>query len=181
MSVLAAGVSSVGDWGQAAPAPDAQVFKAAMSDMPASVCVITTRGAGGVILGTTLSAVSSLSLDPPMMLACFDKRSNTLAALTEGTEFLIHLLAEGQEAVASRMASKGDNKFDQVEWVCGPGNLPQIANCAAVLHCAVENRLPGGDHIIVTGRVRSVRRENVSPLVYYRRSFFPISRQENPQ
>ena len=64
--------------------PDMDVFKAAMSDMPAAVTVVTCRDWQGRPVGTTLSAVSSLSLAPPMMLACFDVGSNTLKALLPG-------------------------------------------------------------------------------------------------
>ena len=157
--------------------PDMEAFKAAMSDMPAAVTVVTCLDLGEQPIGTTLSAVSSLSLAPPMMLACFDVCSNTLKALLPGVDFLIHVLAEGQEQIAYRMAGKGAQKFDALDWALGPRDLPQIAGCAAVIHCSVGQRVPGGDHVIVTGNVRRVTRSDAVPLVYHRRALFPIPMQ----
>lgn len=158
--------------------PDIDVFKAAMADMPAGVNVITCLDWQDQPLGTTLSAVSSLSLAPPMMLACFDTGSNTLKSLLPGAGFLIHILAEGQEQLAYTMAGKNSDKFNQIEWSSDSNNLPEIAGCAAVLHCTVGQRVPGGDHVIVTGNVRSVTRNEISPLVYHRRSLFPMPMKE---
>ncbi|MEM9498417.1 MAG: flavin reductase family protein [Pseudomonadota bacterium] len=158
--------------------PDIDAFKAAMSDMPASVNVITCLDWEGRPVGSTLSAVSSLSLSPPMMLACFDVGSNTLKALLPGADFLLHIMSEGQEGVAYKMASKDHEKFDDVEWVTGPRELPQITNCAAVIHCTVGQRVPGGDHVIVTGNVRHVMRSGAVPLVYHRRALFPMPSKE---
>lgn len=157
--------------------PDLELFRTALSDMPAAVHVITARDTSGAPVGTTLSAVSSLSLDPPMMLACFDLGSNTLAALHPGAGFLIHLLAEGQEQLAYRMAGKGE-KFTDLDWAPGFGALPQIAGVAAVFHCTVAERLPGGDHVIVTGDLRGLARQDLRPLVYHRRALFSMPSKE---
>ncbi|QIE45209.1 flavin reductase [Pseudohalocynthiibacter aestuariivivens] len=158
--------------------PDIDAFKSAMADMPAAVSVITCRDWGDKPLGSTLSAVSSLSLAPPMMLACFDVGSNTLKALLPGADFMIHILAEGQEKLAYAMAGKAADKFGQIDWTAGARNLPEISGCAAAIHCTVGQRVPGGDHVIVTGNVRSVHRNDALPLVYHRRSLFPMPMQE---
>jgi flavin reductase (DIM6/NTAB) family NADH-FMN oxidoreductase RutF len=158
--------------------PDIEQFKAAMADMPAGVNVITCRDWQDQPLGSTLSAVSSLSLAPPMMLACFDVGSNTLKSLLPGADFLIHILAEGQEQLAYSMAGKSHDKFEQIDWANDASNLPRLSGCAAVLHCTVGQRVPGGDHVIVTGNVRSVERNEIPPLVYHRRSLFPMPMKE---
>lgn len=149
-------------------------FKTAMAEIPAAVSVITCRDLDGRPLGSTLSTVSSLSLDPPMMLACFDANSNTLKELSNGMGFLVHMLAKGQENLAHKMAKKSNNKFEKIKWNFGRHNLPEIAGCAVIIHCVVEDLIPGGDHIIVTGNVQSVNLNEAQPMVYYRRSFFPI-------
>ncbi|WP_162294945.1 flavin reductase family protein, partial [Mycobacteroides abscessus] len=74
-----------------APEIDVQIFKEAMADFPAAVTIITTWDNEGRPVGATLSAVSSLSASPPMMLACFDRKSKTLECLTQGKPFLIHV------------------------------------------------------------------------------------------
>ena len=83
------------------PPLDPVRFLAAMAELPAGVTVTTCRDGLGAPVGATLSAVTSLSLDPPMVLACFDRGSNTLKAVIEpGSPFLLHILAHGQGAIA---------------------------------------------------------------------------------
>ena len=114
------------------PPLDPARFLAAMAELPSGVTVTTCRDARGAPVGATLSAVTSLSLDPPMVLACFDRNSNTLRAVIEpGSPFLVHILARGQEAIAMAFAGKGGDKFDAVPWAPGRLGLPQIAGCAA--------------------------------------------------
>ena len=153
------------------PPLDPARFLAAMAELPSGVTVTTCRDARGAPVGATLSAVTSLSLDPPMVLACFDRNSNTLRAVIEpGSPFLVHILARGQEAIAMAFAGKGGDKFDAVPWAPGRLGLPQIAGCAATLVCRVADLVPGGDHMIVTAHVveTSVAADPV-PLLYHRR------------
>lgn len=153
------------------PPLDPARFLAAMAELPAGVTVTTCRDEKGTPVGATLSAVTSLSLDPPMVLACFDRGSNTLKAVMEpGTPFLLHILAQGQETVAMAFAGKGGDKFAQVAWAPGRLGLPEIAGCAAILVCRVADIVPGGDHMIVTAHVvESTVDEDPLPLVYHRR------------
>ncbi len=158
------------------PPLDPARFLAAMAELPAGVTVTTCRDAAGAPVGATLSAVTSLSLDPPMVLACFDRGSNTLKAVVEpGTAFLLHILAHGQEAVAMAFAGKGGRKFDGVAWSPGRLGLPEIAGCAATLLCRVADLVPGGDHMIVTAHVvESTVADDPLPLVYHRRRLSPV-------
>ncbi len=142
-----------------------------MAEMPSAVTVITGWHLDGTPAGSTLSAVTSLSLEPPMMLACFQRGSRTLSALDIGRGFLIHVLADGQEQVAKVFAGKGD-KFSNVTWSEGLLGLPELPHCAAVIACESEAHLPGGDHVIVTGAVRAIRHDATrTALLYHRRGF----------
>jgi len=160
------------------PVVDAATFKAAMAEMPAAVNVITARAPDGEPVGATLSAVISLSLEPPMMLAAFDRGSATLKALTPGAPFLIHLLAEGQEALGYAMAKKGPEKFDDVALAEDPSGLPHLPGCAAAMLCDVAECHEGGDHVIITARVHRVEHSARTPLVYHRKSLFPMPLKE---
>ena len=158
--------------------PHIYTFKAAMADMPAPVSIITCRDLDGKPIGSTVSALLSLSIDPPMILACFDVSSNTLKELFPGANFMIHILAEGQEKLAYEMAAKNLDKFSDVNWNVGAQNLPKISGCTAEIHCTVGQRILDGDHVIVTGNVQSVNRNDALPLVYHRRSIFPMPIKE---
>lgn len=158
------------------PPLDPARFLAAMAELPAGVTVTTCRDSHGAPVGATLSAVTSLSLDPPMVLACFDRGSNTLKAVVEpGTAFLLHILAHGQESVAMAFAGKSEDKFAGVSWAPGRHNLPEIEGCAATLVCRVADLVPGGDHMIVTAHVEeSSVADDPLPLVYHRRRLSPV-------
>lgn len=152
--------------------PDREAFVGAMAELPAGVTMLTTWAADGRPVGATLSAVCSLSLDPPLVLACLDHASDTLRALTAaGQPFLLHVAAEGQEAVVRRCAGKGEDKFDGIPWRRGLDGLPEIEGSAVRIACAVDALVPGGDHTIVVGAVRSVEGDAARrPLVYHRRT-----------
>ncbi|MGD9736255.1 MAG: flavin reductase family protein [Solirubrobacterales bacterium] len=152
--------------------PDMRTFLDAMAEIPAGVAVVTTLDSVGTPAGATLSAVSSVSLDPPLILACFDHGSDTLAAVLQRGAFLLHLLGEGQEAVAKRFASE-EGKFAERDWSLGPHGLPQLESCSLVLRCSLEQVVDAGDHRVLFGRVLEIDHRAGRPLVYHRRMLAP--------
>ena len=86
-----------------------------MAELPAAVTVVTARDASGAPMGATVSAVSSLSLDPPLLLVCLATASDTCQALEAGSPFLVHLLRDGQEETALRFAARA-TKFAGAGW-----------------------------------------------------------------
>ncbi|MFC7766530.1 flavin reductase family protein [Leucobacter soli] len=147
-----------------------------MSDLPAAVSLLTTIDASGQPRGATVSAVSSLSLDPPLVLVCLDNGSDTLAALPEGHEFLVHIAADGQQDAAYALARKGESKFENFDWTPAISGLPLIAGTTLAMHCTVEALLPGGDHTIVVGRIEHIAHDETgTPIVYHRRQMLPTA------
>jgi flavin reductase (DIM6/NTAB) family NADH-FMN oxidoreductase RutF len=146
-----------------------------MAELPACLTVITSRRPDGTPVGATMSAVTSLSLEPAMLLACFASTSETLRAIEDGQPFLVHILGDGQQALARRFARKGPEKFDAASWRPGPAGLPQLAGCALVIACRTESLVPAGDHVIVTGAIEEiVVSDTVDALVYHRRRMFVV-------
>ncbi|MGZ8687109.1 MAG: flavin reductase family protein, partial [Gaiellaceae bacterium] len=136
------------------------------------VAIVTSRADAGP-RGCTTNAFSSLSLDPPLVLVCLDRGSNTLAAIRGCGRFVVNVLASGQEELARRFATKhtGEEKFAGVESEDAAG-LPVLAGALAWVACELEAELPGGDHVIVTGRpVASGQDLDVAPLLFFRGGF----------
>jgi flavin reductase (DIM6/NTAB) family NADH-FMN oxidoreductase RutF len=106
-------------------------FRAAMADLPAAVSIVTTTAADGEPHGATVSAVSSLSLRPALILVCLDQQSDTLAALAEGRHFLVHITADGQQDLITRFAGKGTDKFGGDHWAIGLSGQPQLPGATA--------------------------------------------------
>jgi flavin reductase (DIM6/NTAB) family NADH-FMN oxidoreductase RutF len=154
---------------------DPSVFKGAMAAIPSAVTVITTFAADGSPAGATLSAVTSLSMTPALMLSCFDQHSDTLRAVQATRRFLIHVLADGQQDLALAFAKKGSDKFLDVAWAKGPLGLPHFAGSAVTIACTLHDTIPGGDHAIVVGEIAEISVDGKRrPLVYAERQLIPL-------
>ncbi|MEU8150838.1 cation:proton antiporter [Nonomuraea sp. NPDC048901] len=153
---------------------DVRELKALMSMFPTGVAVVTTLDGKGVPHGLTCSSLSSLSLEPPLLLVCVHNRSGTLAALRDSGAFAVNLLHhEGGEAAE---AFAGGGRFTAVDW--RPGELwstPVLTghDAHAAAECALHRLIPMGDHTIVVGRVAriTVLRPAAVPLVYGQRRY----------
>jgi flavin reductase (DIM6/NTAB) family NADH-FMN oxidoreductase RutF len=153
-------------------------FRHAMGHFATGVTVITSLDADGRPVGTTASAVSSLSLDPPLVLACFDLGSLTLRAIRGHRAFVVNVLGAAQRHLSANFARRGlAAAWDEVRHRHGPTGSPRIEGVLAVMECTVEHCLPGGDHEIVVGRVRHVETSAgpAAPLVYFRGGYASLS------
>jgi NDP-mannose synthase len=148
-------------------------FKETLSGVPAPVTIVTTSSDQGPH-GTMVSAFSSLSADPPLVLVALDKSSDLLSLLHETGKFAVNLLADDQEELGLACAKKGAEKFDKVPWHEDRG-LPRIDGAAAWLACDIQEFLPGGDHVIVVGLVTACESEKDEALVYHRRRFLQLA------
>jgi 3-hydroxy-9,10-secoandrosta-1,3,5(10)-triene-9,17-dione monooxygenase reductase component len=146
-------------------------FRHAVGHFATGVTVVTSVGPGGMPVGTTANAVSSLSLEPPLVLVCFDLSSQTLAAIRDHGAFAVNVLAAPQRSLSDNFARQGDAAaWADVRHRPGLTGSPRLHGVLASLECTVEHRLPGGDHEIVVGRVREVETagDAAQPLLYWR-------------
>ena len=156
-----------------APVPElsAAEFREAMGHFATGVTVVTSIDTDGEPVGTTANAVTSLSLDPPLVLVCFDLGSLTLRAIRGHGAFVVNVLAAPQQHLSRNFARRGlAAAWDGIQHRRGPTGSPRLENVLAALECTVEHALPGGDHEIIVGRVRHVETSaNPSgPLVFFR-------------
>jgi flavin reductase (DIM6/NTAB) family NADH-FMN oxidoreductase RutF len=157
------------------------VFRDACSRFATGVCVVTASGAEGPS-GMTANAVTSLSLEPPLMIVCFAQTARTLAAVQQSGRFGVHFLSHDQEDVAARFASKMPEaaKFEGLEWADRDG-VPALGGCLAGMACEVRELLPGGDHLVGIGEVTSLWKQEGDPLLFYRGDYWSLSeRQDAP-
>jgi flavin reductase (DIM6/NTAB) family NADH-FMN oxidoreductase RutF len=143
-------------------------FRRALGHFATGVTVVTTSDAEGRPSGLTVSAFSSLSLDPPLILVCVDHKSQTYPALLERGRFAVNVLATGHEAVSRRFASSTLDKFDGVAHRRSPEGLPLLDDALAHIECATLNTHVEGDHTIFVGRVERVTVGNGEPLLYFK-------------
>jgi flavin reductase (DIM6/NTAB) family NADH-FMN oxidoreductase RutF len=146
-------------------------FRAALGAYATGVTVITAIGPNGPS-GATANAVTSLSLDPPMMLACLDRGSRTLISVREQGRFGVNALAAGQEELARRFAGKDHEaeKWEGVEW-SESEELPRLPGALLWVACELQEEIDGGDHLILTGNVLAAGSREGHPLLFHRGAY----------
>jgi len=149
-------------------------IRRALGHFATGVTVVTSRAPDGAPVGTTASAVSSLSLTPPLILVCLDRASETLAAIRSHGAFAVNVLAEDQEHLSPNFARRGTAAtWEEIGHRIGRTDCPRLDDVLAVLECRLERCVDGGDHEIVIGALAALERsgENVGPLLHYRGSY----------
>lgn len=151
---------------------DARSFRDALARFASGVCVLTTVGGDGRRVGVTISAFSSLSLDPPLVLFCIGKRSANLDAWLNGDRFTVNVLGEGQAALSELFASQRENKFAGVAGHVGGNGCFVIAGALVSLACRRVSLYDEGDHFIVVGEIEDVELgPNDGPLLRFRAAY----------
>ncbi|WP_082519733.1 flavin reductase [Variovorax sp. Root411] len=148
------------------PRFDGKELRRVLGAFVTGVTVVTTVDAEGRQWGLTANSFSSVSLDPPLVLWSQSVRAPSHPAFSGAGRFAINILAEDQIELSNRFATSGINKFEGVDIDAGEGGVPLLRGCSAWLECTVESKIPGGDHVIFVGEVRSVRRNERRPLVF---------------
>lgn len=143
-------------------------FKAALGRWATGVTIVTAR-AGDRVHGMTVSAFTEVSLDPPLVLFCADKASNTLPLVEEGRVFAVNVLARDQEALSNRFASKKHEwqRFDGLDYEQGESGAPLLSGAVTNLDCRVVASHDHGDHVVYIGEVLAVRTSDRPPLLHF--------------
>ncbi|WP_316525473.1 flavin reductase family protein [Kitasatospora brasiliensis] len=154
-------------------------FREYCRKLSAGVAVVTTCGASGWA-GTTVSTVTSVSMDPPILLCCFSLRSRTLTAIQQSRRFAIHLLADEQRDLADRFSrppNDGARFEDLGSGVRLSHGTPVISGTLAVAWCDLRSMEEVGDHVVVYGRLTAVRIGHGRPLLWHESSYQALEEQ----
>lgn len=146
----------------------AEEFKAALATRAGAVAVVTAR-AGEQVHGMTVTDWAGVSVDPPLVLVCADKKSNTLEIIDKGRCFAINVLSAGQQELSNKFASKKDewSRFDGLAVESGATGAPLIRDAITSLDCRVVAAHDAGDHVIYVGEIEQAAVRGGDPLVYY--------------
>jgi flavin reductase (DIM6/NTAB) family NADH-FMN oxidoreductase RutF len=150
------------------PVIDATEYRDVIGHFATGVAIVTCQGEEGPA-GLTTNAVTSLSLDPLLLVVCFDNSSRTLPAVSFAKRFAVNVLRAGQEDLAAVFASKrvGREKFESVTHTVAHG-VPVLDDALAWVACELVELLPGGDHTIGIGSVIAGAATEGEPLVFHR-------------
>jgi 4-nitrophenol 2-monooxygenase / 4-nitrocatechol 4-monooxygenase, reductase component len=155
-------------------------FRDVIGHFASGVTVITAHHDGRPH-GTTASAVTSLSLEPPMLLICMNKSSETGRAIAESGRFAVNILSEDQPDAAMRFATKAPDKFEGIALRSGIGGAPLLEDALATCECRVVEEVTGGTHTVFLAEVDSASARPGAPLAYYRGHFgrLELAQDEN--
>ena len=158
--------------------PDQHRFRAVMGHFATGVTVVTGSGPGGAV-GMTTNAVCSLSLDPLLVLVCFDNTARTLPVVRATGRFGVNVLEAGQQGLAGQFASKlpPEEKFELVAHGIEHG-VPILDGALAWLACELRELVAGGDHTIGIGSVLAMAHGEGEPLVWYRGRYTSVAARE---
>ena len=147
---------------------DTESFRDVLRSWASGVTVVTTR-AGDKMHGMTVSAFSSVSLDPPLVLVCANQSSTTHGVIEEGGLFTVNILAAHQADISNVFATSEneDSRLESVSWSEGETGTPLIDEALACLECRVTSAHQEGSHTIYVGQVAAVHTTDAEPLLYY--------------
>ncbi len=149
---------------------ESQVFRQVISHFASGVTVITTREQA-TNYGLTASAVTSLTLEPPMLLVCINKNTGTQAAISRTRLFAVNILDEGQADLAYKFAKPRTDKFQGVEFSYGQFGEPLLIGALAHIECRVAADVEAGTHRVFLAEVVQAKAYVGSPLTYFRGKF----------
>ncbi len=144
-----------------------QEFRRVLGRFAAGVTVVTTVDDARRPYGLTATAFTSVSLEPPLVLVCVDKQSESYPHFHTSGVFAVNFLGAEDEPVSRHFAVSGGDKFKDVRFRHGVTGAPVLAESLAYLECRIVEILAGGDHTIFLGQVEAADARDGEPLLYY--------------
>jgi len=165
---------------------DSDTFRRVMGHFVTGVTVVTALD-GARPFGITVNALSSVSLDPPLVMVALDRRRFLTPIVRAAGRYAVSILSEDQQALydcfAGAPGEPGRLDFCGASWHAGPTGLPLLDGAIATLECTVDGTFSAGDHDLFIGHVDSLANdpEHPMPLIYYRRRYLRIERAETTE
>ncbi|MFZ0660585.1 MAG: flavin reductase family protein [Candidatus Binataceae bacterium] len=139
-----------------------------MGHFATGVTVITALRASGEMHGLTANAFSSVSLVPPLLLICVDKKAESYPCFEETKLFTVNILSAEQEALSRKFAVSGGNKFEGVSYHRGANGAPILDGAIAYLECRLSGSMDAGDHTVYLGEIEQAETHEAKPLLFFR-------------
>lgn len=154
---------------------DRTELRRVMGHFATGVAVITTRDTDGRQYGLTANAVCSVSLDPPLLLVCIDKRAESHPVFARSGSFAVNILRHGHEDLSRRFAVSGGDKFSEIAHRQGRTGAPILDDVLGVVECRVVAAHDAGDHTIYLGQVEHLDAFEGDPLLFFRGKYRRLS------
>ena len=145
-----------------------ELFRAVCGRFATGVAVAACLDEAGTPHGLTVNSFTSVSLDPPLVLVCLDRKVQSLRAFERAPGFSINILRAEQQELSRRFSSVVEDRFENLAWRRGTHTgSPLFDEALGVFECRREQIVPAGDHLIFVGRVMEARCADGDPLLYF--------------
>ncbi|WP_131738407.1 flavin reductase family protein [Actinomadura roseirufa] len=144
---------------------DAAAMRRTIGRFATGVAVVTTHDGQGPH-GMTVNSLTSVSLDPPLLLVCLTTGARTTDAVVTSGRFAVNVLSDRQLEIALRFARRGADHFEGLAPAYGAHRVPVVPDALAHLECTAERHFEAGDHVVVIGRVHGVCDRAGEPLAF---------------
>jgi flavin reductase (DIM6/NTAB) family NADH-FMN oxidoreductase RutF len=154
-------------------------FRDILRHWASGVAVVTTRRDGG-IRGITVSSFTSVSLDPPLILICIDRKAASHATIAAQRAFGVNLLRADQADLSDHAAGRRGQRGTMLDGIAhrtAVTGAPLLVDCLAWLDCSLAATHDGGDHTIFVGRVEAAGVAPGAPLIWHDRDYSRLSRR----
>jgi flavin reductase (DIM6/NTAB) family NADH-FMN oxidoreductase RutF len=144
-------------------------FKKALQQWASGVTVVTTSSEKFGVQGMTVTAFSSVSVNPPQILVCINNAADTGAGIQESQSFAVNVLTSDQQDLSNQFAggSSQQQRFENTDWQAGITGAPILNNSLMSLDCKVVDKVLAGTHWIIIGEVQECVCRSGEPLLYY--------------
>jgi flavin reductase (DIM6/NTAB) family NADH-FMN oxidoreductase RutF len=154
---------------------DPPEFRQLLGRFATGVVVITVVDHEGRLHGMTANSLASVSLEPPLVSVCVDRRAELHPVIVVSDRFVVNVLATNQEALSRRFADPHDDRFDGVGYQVSPEGGILLDGALAHIECRVHAMHEAGDHTIVIGRVVAGSAGDGRPLLYFRGGYAALA------
>ncbi len=150
-----------------------QDFKNALKLWASGVTVVTSSVDGLELKGMTATSFSSVSMEPPQILVCINKATDTGDAVLESKTFVVNILSSEQQEISNQFAggASQDERFANVNWHQGGSGAPVLDDALASIECTVVQEVAAGTHWVVIGEVQNISCRTGNPLLYYNSAY----------
>jgi flavin reductase (DIM6/NTAB) family NADH-FMN oxidoreductase RutF len=159
---------------------DIKGLREALGCFPTGIAVMTAASQEMSHIGITVNSFTSVSLEPPLVLWCIDRRSRRYPHFAQASGFTVSILASGHRELSTRLARAGEHNLDGIALIPTELGPPALAESLAIFECARESVQDAGDHAVLIGRVLRFARHDAAgaPLVYFRGRYGALAQGE---
>ena len=147
-----------------------EAFKQALQHWASGVAVVTSKSDEFGVRGMTVTAFSSVSMEPPLILVCLNSTADTGENIDRNGRFAVNILSTEQEDASNNFSggSSQEERFARAAWRQGLSGVPILEDCIMALECSVKEKVRAGSHWILIGEVEHTHCPGGEPLLYFR-------------